>query len=101
MQWSLTLQPQTTLRLSARQYHTRRSNPADGLYSGGFLPLRPGTRAQGSDIGMQSEVLAEYDYDRHLRITAAYDRVAAGRYIQQGPGKQDVHYAALILLYRF
>jgi len=89
------------LKLTARQFLVWRNSAADGLYTGGFLVFRPGNVAQSTHIGTQSELLAEYDYSRHLRVTAAISHAQAGRYIQQGAVGKSIDYGALILLYRF
>ena len=47
------------------------------------------------------EVHADYDYSRHLRVTAAISHAQAGRYIQQGTVGKSIDYGALVLLYRF
>jgi len=95
------LQPRRNLRLTARRYWLRRFSADDGLYSGGYQPLRNGSPAQSRTIGTQTELAADYDHDRHLRISLALSRLNAGRYIQQGAGGKDIGYAAAVLLYRF
>jgi hypothetical protein len=100
-QWNLAIQPKPGLKLTARQFLVWRNSAADGLYTGGFLVFRPGNPAQSTHIGTQSELLAEYDYSRHLRVTAAISHAQAGRYIQQGAVGKSIDYGALVLLYRF
>jgi len=100
-QWNLAIQPKPGLKLTARQFLVWRNSAADGLYTGGFLVFRPGNAAQSTHIGTQSELLAEYDYSRHLRVTAAISHAQAGRYIQQGTVGKNIDYGALVVLYRF
>ncbi|MDP3172827.1 MAG: alginate export family protein [Phenylobacterium sp.] len=95
------LQPRSNLRLTARRYWVRRQQDAEGIYAGGYAPLRPGSPAQSRDIGSQTELAAEYDVTRHLKLSLFLTHVEAGRYIRQGPGGKDIDYTAAILQYRF
>ena len=101
IQWSASLTPLPGLKLTARQFFVWRNSLADGIYTGGFLVLRPGTAQQSRAIEIQSELLCEYEVSRHLRITAAASHAKAGAYIRQGAGGRDIDYGALVLLYRF
>ena len=101
IQWNLSIQPRPGLKLTARQFYVWRNSAGDGLYTGGFLVFRPGNPSQSTRIGVQSELLGEYDVNRHLRVTAALSHAQAGPYIQQGSYRHGIDYGALILLYRF
>ena len=101
IQWNANIRPTANLKLTARQFYVWRNSPGDGLYSGGFLVLRPGTTQQSRAIEIQSELLCEYEVSRHLRVTAAVSHAQAGAYIRQGSGGKNIDYGALVLLYRF
>lgn len=101
LQLNVGVQPIPALKVSLRQFFIRRQSASDGTYTGAFALQRSGTTSMARDIADISSVFGEWDVNRHLRLTAAYDHVDAGGFIQQGPGKRDTDYFALIALYRF
>lgn len=101
LQVNVGLQPTATLKLAARHFFLKRQSLGDGTYTGAFAPQRSGTPTMSRDLASISSLFGEWDVNRHLRLTAAYDHVKAGSFIRQGPGKRDTDYLALIALYRF
>ena len=101
LQLNAGVQPIPTLKLSLRHFFLRRQSAGDGSYGGSFALQRLAAPGQARDLAGISSVFGEWDVNRHLRLTAAYDHAAAGGFIRQGAGKRDTDYLALIALYRF
>jgi hypothetical protein len=101
LQLNAGIQPIPSLKLSLRHFFLRRQSAGDGTYTGAFALQRPGTPTMSRDLAGISSFFGEWDVNRHLRLTAAFDHAEAGGFIRQGPGKRDVDYLAVIALYRF
>jgi hypothetical protein len=95
------VQPLPTMKFALRHFFLRRQSAGDGTYTGAFVLQRSAAPGQARDLAGISSFFGEWDVNRHLRLTAAYDHVDAGGFILQGPGKRDTDYLALIALYRF
>jgi hypothetical protein len=101
LQLNAGVQPIPALKLALRHFFLRRQSAGDGTYTGSFSLQRAATPGMARDLAGISSFYGEWDVNRHLRLSAAYDHVDAGGFILQGPGKRDTDYLALIALYRF
>lgn len=93
----LALTPVRDLTLSLQQYFFLRASDRDALYSKAGSVLRPGTGTTAHYVGAEIDLLAIYNFTRHLLGYAGYSRFFAGEFIRKsGPSRDsDFLYGAL------
>ena len=93
----LALTPVRDLTLSLQQYFFWRASDRDALYSKAGTVLRPGTGTAARYVGAEIDLLATYNFTRHLQGYAGYSRFFAGEFIRKtGPSRDsDFLYGAL------
>ena len=91
--------PQTgrDLTLSLQQYFFWRASDRDAIYGTSGAVFRPGTGTRASYVGAEMDLLATYDFTRHLQVYAGYSHFWAGEFIRNtGPSRDgDFLYAAI------
>jgi hypothetical protein len=93
----VTLSPVRDLTLSLQQYFFWRASDRDAIYGTTGAVFRPGTGTRASYVGAEMDLLATYDFTRHLQLYAGYSHFFAGEFIRKtGPSKDsDFFYAAI------
>ena len=93
----LALTPVRDLTLSLQQYFFWRASDRDALYNKAGGVLRPGTGTTARYVGAEIDLLATYNFTRHLLGYAGYSRFFAGEFIRKtGPSRDsDFLYGAL------
>jgi hypothetical protein len=93
----VSLRPASSLTVSVMQYGFWRASLHDALYNSGGSVLRPGTGTAARYIGAETDLVATYQFDRHLLGYASYNHFFPGVFIQKtGPARgSDYGYAAL------
>jgi Alginate export len=93
----LTLRPIHNLSLSLQQYFFWRASDRDALYNTGGAVVRPGTATTARYIGAEVDLLATYDFTRHLLGYVGYSHFFTGEFIRKtGPSNDsDFFYAAI------
>lgn len=91
--------PGTTVALEAAMY--RRHRRGDGIYSVFVTPSRgPGTSGERS-VGVAPAASLTWQVDRHATVTAAVSTFLPGAWLESVPPAETVHFATLVLTYRF
>jgi hypothetical protein len=93
----LALTPVRDLTLSLQEYFFWRASDHDALYDKAQNVLRPGTGTTARYVGAEIDLLATYNFTRHLLAYAGYSRFFAGEFIRRtGPSRDsDFLYGAL------
>jgi hypothetical protein len=93
----LALTPVRDLTLSLQEYFFWRASDRDALYDKAQNVLRPGTGTTARYVGAEIDLLATYNFTRHLLGYAGYSRFFAGEFIRRtGPSRDsDFLYGAL------
>ena len=93
----LTTTPVRDLTLSLQQYVFWRASDRDALYSKSGGVLRPGTLTTARYVGAETDLLATYNFTRHLLGYAGYSHFFTGEFIRKtGPDKDsDFLYSAI------
>jgi hypothetical protein len=93
----VTLSPVRDLTLSLQQYFFWRASERDALYNTTGGVLRPGTGTTARYVGAETDLLATYDFTRHLQGYAGYSRFFTGEFIRKtGPSlDSDFLYGAI------
>jgi Alginate export len=89
--------PVRDLKLSFKQYFFWRASDRDALYNNGGALERAGTTTTARYIGAETDLLATYNFTRHLLGYAGYSYISAGEFVRKsGPHKaSNYFYAAL------
>jgi hypothetical protein len=93
----VSLQPAANLSVSAMHYYFWRASVHDGLYNYSGTVLRPGAGTTARYIGAETDLVATYQFDRHLLSYASYNHFYPGDFIHKtGPARHsDYMYGAL------
>src|SRR5260370_15819598 len=91
------LTPVRDLTLSLQESFFWSASDRDELYEQAQNVLRPGTGTTARYVGAEIDLLATYDFTRHLLGYAGYSRFFAGEFIRRtGPSRDsDFLYGAL------
>ncbi len=97
----VSLRPAPRLTVSVLQYGFWRASIHDALYNSGGSVLRPGTGTTERYIGAETDLVATYQFDRHMLGYASYNHFFPGDFIRTtGPARgSDYAYAALQFTY--
>ena len=89
--------PVRDLTLSLQQYVFWRASDRDALYNKSGGVLRPGTLTTARYVGAEMDLLATYNFTRHLQGYAGYSHFFTGEFIRKtGPDKDsDFLYSAI------
>jgi len=93
----LVMTPVRDLTLSLQQYFFWRASDRDALYNKSGGVLRPGTGTTARYVGAELDLLATYNFTRHLQFYAGYSRFFTGEFIRKtGPSRDsDFLYGAI------
>ena len=93
----VSLRPASSLAVSVTQFAFWRASVHDALYNYAGSALRPGTGTAERYIGAETDLVATYQFDRHVLGYASYNHFFPGDFIRTtGPGRSsDYVYAAL------
>ena len=97
----VTLSPVRDLRLSLQQYFFWRASDRDAIYNTGGAVLRPGTGTRVRYVGAETDLLANYDFTRHLLGYAGYSYFYAGEFIHKTGRDKDSNFFYAGLEYTF
>ena len=93
----VSLSPVRNLTLSLQQYFFWRASERDALYNKSGVVLRPGTGTTARYVGAEMDLIATYDFTRHLQLYAGYSHFFTGEFIRKtGPSRDsDFLYGAI------
>ena len=93
----VTLRPAPRLSVAVTQFLFWRASVHDAFYNNSGGVMRAGTGTTARYIGAESDLLATYQFDRHVLGYASYNHFFPGDFIRQtGPARgSDYVYAAL------
>jgi alginate export protein len=91
------LRPASSFNVTAIQYAFWRASVHDALYNSAGSVLRPGTGTAERYIGAETDLVATYQFDRHVLGYASYNHFFPGAFITKtGPARRsDYVYGAL------
>ena len=78
-----------------------RESTGDGLYNAGGFPLASGQYGDDRYVGEETNLVGQWQINRHLTFTASYSHFVAGDYARQVPGSQSFDYVATWLTFKF
>jgi hypothetical protein len=93
----LAVSPIRDLTLSLQQYFFWRASDRDALYNKAGGVLRPGTGTTARYVGAEIDLLATYNFTRHIQGYAGYSHFFTGEFLRKtGPSRDsDFVYAAI------
>jgi hypothetical protein len=93
----VTLRPASNLTVSLTHFSFWRASIHDALYNSSGSVLRPGAGTAARYIGAETDLVATYQFDRHLLGYASYNHFFPGDFIRKtGPARpSDYVYGAL------
>ena len=93
----LTMRPISDLSVSLQQYFFWRASNRDAFYSKAGAVLRRGDETTARSIGAEIDLLATYNFTRHLLGYGGYSHFFTGEFIRKtGPSKDsDFFYTAM------
>jgi len=93
----VSVKPVRDLTLSLQQYFFWRASDRDAIYGTSGAVFRPGTGTRARYVGAEIDLLATYDFTRHLQVYAGYSHFFPGEFIRNaGPSRAaDFLYAAI------
>jgi len=97
----LSMTPRPNLTLSVQQYFFWRASASDALYSKSGTVIRDGTGTTARYVGAEIDVLANYNFTRHLLGYAGYSHFFAGDFIAKTGASEDSDFVYLALQYTF
>ncbi len=97
----LTLSPIHGLTLSLQQYFFWRASDRDAIYNKSGGVLRPGTTTTARYVGAETDVLATYNFTRHLQGYTGYSRFFTGEFISKTGKDKDSDFYYVALQYTF
>jgi hypothetical protein len=85
------------LTLSVQQYFFWRASDRDAIYNKSGAVFRPGTGTTATYVGAEIDLLAAYNFTRHLLGSVGYSHFFPGEFIRKsGPSRDsDFFYSAL------
>jgi Alginate export len=93
--------PVRDLKLSLQQYFFWRASDRDALYNSSLAVTRPGTTTSARYIGAETDLLATYDFTRHLHGYAGYSYFFPGEFIHKSGRHKSSNYLYAALEYTF
>jgi hypothetical protein len=89
------------LTLSLQQYLFWRVSDRDAIYNSGGAVLRPGTGTRARYVGAETDLLANYNFTRHLLGYAGYSYFFPGEFIHKAGRHSNSHFVYMALEYTF
>jgi hypothetical protein len=78
-----------------------RESTSDGLYNAGGFPEAAGNYGGARYVGEETNLVGQWQINRHLTFTASYDHFFAGDYASQIPGSKSFDYVATWITFKF
>lgn len=78
-----------------------RADSADALYNAGGNVVRAGNLGSSKEIAQELDLLARYNYNRHIQILFGYSHVFAGEFLEQSGAAEDIDFIYLQFQYTF
>jgi hypothetical protein len=97
----ITVTPIHDLTLSLQQYFFWRASDRDALYNKAGGVFRPGTTTTARYVGAETDLLANYNFTRHLLGYAGYSFFYAGEFIQKTGRDRNSNFFYGALQYTF
>src|SRR2546425_1338542 len=97
----VSISPIQGLTLSAQQYFFWRASDQDAIYNKSGAVLRPGTATTARYVGAETDVLATYNFTRHLQGYAGYSRFFIGEFIDKTGKDKDSDFYYVAIQYTF
>jgi hypothetical protein len=97
----VSLQPATNLTVSVIHYYFWRASVHDGLYNYSGTVLRPGAGTTARYIGAETDVVATYQFDRHVLGYASYNHFFPGDFIHRTGSARNSDYVYGALQFTF
>ena len=93
--------PVHDLTLSLQQYLFWRASDRDGLYNKSSVLLRPGTGTRALYVGAETDLLATYNFTRHLQGYTGYSFFSTGGFIKKTGRDSNSNFVYAALQYTF
>jgi hypothetical protein len=97
----LTVTPIRDLTLSLQQYAFWRASDRDAVYNKSGGVLRPGTVTTARYVGAEMDLLATYNFTRHLLGSAGYSHFFTGEFIRKTGPNKDSDFLYALMQYTF
>ena len=97
----ITVSPLHDLTLSLQQYFFWRASDRDALYNKSGAVLRPGTGTRARYVGAETDLLANYNFTRHLLGYAGYSYFHTGEFIHKTGRDKNSNFFYAALQYTF
>src|SRR5437867_6316668 len=97
----VSISPIQGLTLSAQQYFFWRASDQDAIYNKSGAVLRPGTATTARYVGAETDVLATYNFTRHLQGSAGYSHFFTGEFIDKTGKNRDSDFYYVAIQYTF
>jgi hypothetical protein len=97
----ISISPIQGLTLSLQQYFFWRASDQDALYNKSGAVLRPGNATTARYVGAETDVLATYNFTRHLQGYAGYSRFFTGEFIDKTGKDKDSDFYYVAIQYTF
>lgn len=91
--------PNLTFTLAPNFYW--RQSTHDGLYDAGGFPEAAGNFGNAAYVGEETNLVGQWQINRHLTFTASYDHFIAGDYARAIPGSGSFDYVATWITFKF
>jgi len=78
-----------------------RESTNDGLYNAGGFPEASGSYGDARYVGEETNLVSQWQINRHLTFTVSYDHFFAGDYAREIPGSTNFNYVATWLTFKF
>jgi hypothetical protein len=78
-----------------------RESTNDGLYNAGGFPEASGGYGDARYVGEETNLVSQWQINRHLTFTVSYDHFFAGDYAREIPGSTNFNYVATWLTFKF
>jgi len=93
--------PVRELKLSLQQYFFWRASDRDAIYNSGLAVIRPGTGTRARYVGAETDLLANYQFTRHLLGYTGYSYFFPGGFIHKSGPHEASNYFYAALEYTF
>jgi alginate export protein len=97
----IAITPIRDLTLTLQQYLFWRASDRDGIFNKSSAVLRPGTGTRALYVGAETDLLATYNFTRHLQGYAGYSFFSTGGFIKKTGRDSNSQFVYAALQYTF
>lgn len=97
VQW----EPVERLSLGATLHGFWRAETGDAVYKANGAPIAGTAASVGREVGQELDLLATYQWNRHVELSAGWSRFFAGDAIEEATPGQDIEFVYLGLMLQF